>query len=66
MNMLTTIRRLYADRYAARQLSELDDFRLSDLGLSRYDLFEARKLHGAGQGKHFSACRSDRAGSWLR
>jgi len=66
MNMLSTIRRLYANWNAGKQLSELDDCRLGDLGLDRYDLFEARKLHGAGRGRYFDARRSERAGSWLR
>lgn len=66
MNMLSTIRRLYADWNAGKQLMELDDCRLSDLGLNRYDLFAARKLRGAGRGEHFNACRSERAGLWLR
>ena len=45
MTMLSTIRRLYADWDAAKQMSELDAHRLNDLGLNRYDLFEARKRH---------------------
>ncbi|VAW19653.1 hypothetical protein MNBD_ALPHA12-1562 [hydrothermal vent metagenome] len=66
MNMLTIIRHLYADWDAAERMSELDACRLSDMGLNRYDLFEARKLHGAGRGAHLDARRAERAGSWLR
>jgi len=66
MNMLSTIRTLYADWDAARRLLDLDECRLSDLGLTRHDLYAARKLRGAGRGAHFSARRRERAGSWLR
>ncbi len=66
MTMLSTIRRLYADWDAAKQMSELDAHRLSDLGLNRYDLFDARKLHGQGRGAHLDARRAERAGFWLR
>lgn len=46
-------------------LAKLDDCRLSDIGLNRYDLFEA-----AGKGRHSVAFlnerRSERASFWLK
>lgn len=51
---------------AGNQLSEMDDRRLSDLGLNRYDLFEGRNMSSSARGALFSARRSERAQDWLR
>ncbi len=47
-------------------LSALDNSRLSDLGLNRYDLFEARNVSSAKLGGFLSQRRSERAHYWLR
>lgn len=52
-------------RSAVKALSELDDRRLSDLGLNRYDLFDARRS-GRGASSLLSDRRSERASFWLR
>ena len=51
---------------ADNPLSDMDDRRLSDLGLNRYDLFDGRRLNGKARGALYSARRSERAQSWLR
>jgi hypothetical protein len=46
-------------------LSALDDRRLSDLGLARFDLADARRK-GKATGSFLTERRSERAGAWLR
>lgn len=51
-------------RASWRNLSNLDDRRLSDLGLNRYDLFDAnRSNNGAAL---LAERRNERAHNWLR
>lgn len=51
-------------RTSLHTLFNLDDRRLSDLGLNRYDLFDAKR---SGQGAALLAERRDeRAHNWLR
>ncbi len=47
-------------------LSALDNCRLSDLGLNRYDLFDARHLNAKKAGNFLSERRSERAHFWLK
>ena len=47
-------------------LSSLDNNRLSDLGLNRYDLFAARNLSSKNVGNLLSERRAERAHFWLR
>jgi hypothetical protein len=49
---------------SVKALSALDDRRLSDLGLNRYDLFEARGSRCAAS--LLEIRRSERAEFWLR
>ena len=56
---------LFAHQTALRALAALDDRRLSDLGLNRYDLFDARHK-GRKAGSLLSQRRNERAQSWLR
>lgn len=48
-----------------KALAELDDRMLSDLGLCRHDLAQAR-AKGRGSKMFLNGRRSERAGSWLR
>ncbi len=66
MNVLTALSRIYSDWTSVRKLSELDSCRLSDLGLTRYDLFDARNMRGTSRGDFLAARRDDRAETWLR
>ncbi len=47
-------------------LSGLDNSRLSDLGLNRYDLFDARNVSPAKLGGFLDQRRSERAYFWMR
>lgn len=62
-NAMTTV---FSSWNTGRQLGELDDRRLSDLGLNRYDLYAGRNLKSGARGALFSARRSERAKNWLR
>lgn len=48
-----------------RALSALDDCQLSDLGLNRYDLADARRK-GEAVSTLLAERRNERAGFWLR
>jgi len=47
-------------------LSDLDDKRLSDLGLNRYDLHEAKRMSMENAGSLLASRRQERALQWLR
>lgn len=66
MSFMTAMTAALTAWSTGNQLSEMDDRRLSDLGLNRYDLFEGRNLNSSARGALFSARRSERAQSWLR
>ncbi len=66
MNMFSAFSRLYSDWASTKSLSKLDSCRLSDLGLTRYDLFDARNMRGTARGDFLTSRRDDRAQFWLR
>ncbi len=66
MNVFAAFSRIYTDWTSAKSLSELDACRLSDLGLTRYDLFDARFKRGTSRGDFLAARRDSRAETWLR
>lgn len=55
----------FSRRSSLRALSSLDDRRLSDLGLNRYDLAAARSK-GKEASLFLAERRNERAGFWLR
>ncbi len=66
MKLMTSLGRYFASRASARCLSQMDNARLSDLGLNRYDLFEARRMGLQRRSEFFSHRRDQRADAWLR
>lgn len=57
---------VFSRRSSYNALSDLDDRRLSDLGLNRYDLREALQMNTANAGIFLATRRNERAESWLR
>jgi len=51
-------------RHGMNALNGLDDRRLSDLGLNRYDLHDARRSRDAAA--LLASRRNERAAAWLR
>ena len=47
-------------------LNNMDSHRLSDLGLNKFDLYDARHLSSKKAGCLLNARRSERAHFWLR
>lgn len=66
MNVFAAFARIYTDWTSAKSLSEMDAGRLSDVGLTRYDLFDARNLRGTSRGEFLAARRGDRSETCLR
>lgn len=57
---------LFGRQRSLASLSDLDDNRLSDLGLDRYDLFEARRFESKQVGSFLAQRRNERAHFWLK
>ncbi len=66
MSFVTAMTAALSAWSAGNPLSEMDDRRLNDLGLNRYDLFDGRNLSASARGALYSARRSERAANWLR
>ena len=66
MSMFNSIRSYFANKASERSLAQMDTCRLSDLGLNRYDLFDARFMDARSRSEFFSSQRELRAQTWLR
>lgn len=53
-------------RSTLRSLMQMDPARLSDLGLTHYDIAEALRQRGIAAGAFLDARRNARAAEWLR
>lgn len=56
----------FARRQSLSALSSLDNSRLSDLGLNRYDLLDAKRISSEKIGSLLDERRAERAHFWLR
>ncbi len=56
----------FSGKNSLAALSDLDNSRLSDLGLSRRDLFEARHINRKVVGNFLTSRRAERAYFWLK
>jgi len=57
---------MFNRRSSLNALSDLDDKRLSDLGLNRYDLHDAKRLSAVNASFLLASRREERAEYWLR
>jgi len=57
---------IFSRRSSISALSNLDDRRLSDLGLNRYDLFDAQHMNTINASALLTTRRDERADAWLR